>query len=78
MSGKLTVVQLARCIELSGGHKNAIHYGLHANDIDDPQTAAIWKELEGLYDQIDPLKKRVDDLMEILEDRLVQSKNKES
>lgn len=51
---------LADKVGWEGGILATIDYGVRSRDIDDPEVARLWAELETLYDQMVPVPGRVD------------------
>jgi hypothetical protein len=52
---KLDEASLAQKIRWEGGLWSALEYGIHPDDIADPELAALWSELENGYRQMAPL-----------------------
>lgn len=57
---KLSPRRLAARVGAEGGIVAALDYGIRATDIDDPEIAAIWGEVEDLYDRMTPLMDKLD------------------
>lgn len=57
---KLTLPRLAAKVAWEGGLVATLDYGVRSDDIDDPETAALWRELEHLYDEMTPLMAQLD------------------
>ena len=60
----LTRDELAHKVEWEGGAFEALRYGIRSRDIDDPEVAALWREMETLYERISPVAWRIDSLLE--------------
>lgn len=59
-----TLEDLAAKIDWEGGIVDTLDCGLRSTDIADPQAAAIWAELERIYDnQMYPLMERLHELL---------------
>ncbi len=46
--------ELARKVQWEGGVISALEYGIRSDEIDDPELAALWRNMENLYDQLRP------------------------
>lgn len=57
---KLTLPRLAAKVAWEGGLVATLDYGVRSDDIDDPETAALWSKLETLYDEMTPLMAQLD------------------
>jgi hypothetical protein len=57
---KLSLRRLADKVGWEGGILAAIDYGIRSEDIADPEVAALWAKIEGLYDQMTPALGRLD------------------
>ena len=42
-------------VRWEGGVVSALEYGIHSDDIADPELAALWAHLEALYAEMRPL-----------------------
>lgn len=60
-TNKLNQALLAQKIRWEGGLIGALSYGIHADDIEDPELARLWAELERLYNELEPLLEAVGD-----------------
>jgi hypothetical protein len=50
----MTAKDLADKVHWEGGIVSALEYGIRSDEIDDPELVALWRRLEGLYDQLRP------------------------
>ena len=50
----MTAKDLADKVHWEGGIVSALEYGIRSDEIDDPELAALWRHMEGLYDQLRP------------------------
>lgn len=50
----MTAKDLADKVHWEGGIVSALEYGIRSDEIDDPELIALWRRLEGLYDQLRP------------------------
>lgn len=57
---KLNVARLADKVGWEGGILETIDYGIRSSDIDDPEVARLWAELEELYAQMTPMLAKLD------------------
>jgi len=57
---KLSLSRLATKVGWEGGILATIDYGVRSADIDDPEVATLWAEIEALYDQMVPVMGKVD------------------
>ena len=57
---KLTLDMLARKVGWEGGILATLDYGISSDDIDDPEIAALWAELERLYRGMAPIMGTID------------------
>lgn len=55
---------LAQKVEWEGGAFEALRYGLRSRDIADAELAAMWHEMETLYERISPVAWRIDALLD--------------
>lgn len=59
----MTAKDLADKVHWEGGIVSALEYGIRSEDIDDPELVALWRRLEGLYDQMRPTMVATDRLL---------------
>lgn len=52
---KFTARELAQKVEWEGGPLDAVEYGIHADEIDDPELRELWRKLETDYRKLWPL-----------------------
>ena len=52
---KLTLRRLAHKVGWEGGILATLDYGIRSDDIDDPEVAALWADLEQLYLRMAPI-----------------------
>lgn len=57
---KISLRRLADKVGWEGGILATMDYGVRSSDIEDPEVAKLWAELEALYDQMIPVMGRVD------------------
>ncbi len=57
---KLSLRRLAARVGAEGGIVAAIDYGVRHTDIEDRDVAAIWAEVQGLYERMVPLMDQLD------------------
>ena len=57
---KMSLRLLADKVGWEGGILATIDYGVRSADIDDPEVAKLWSELETLYDQMIPAMGKLD------------------
>lgn len=57
---KMSLRRLATRVGDEGGIVAAIDYGIRDTDIEDADVAAIWAEVQGLYDRMVPLMDQLD------------------
>ena len=57
---KMSLRLLADKVGWEGGILATIDYGVRSADIDDPEVAKLWAELETLYDQMIPAMGKLD------------------
>lgn len=57
---KMSLRRLADKVGWEGGILATIDYGLRSSEIDDPEVARLWAELESIYDQMIPVLGKVD------------------
>lgn len=50
----MTAKDLADKVHWEGGIVSALEYGICSDEIDDPELVALWRRLEGLYEQMRP------------------------
>lgn len=62
---KLNNEQLANKIDWEGGIIAAIEWGIHAGDIEDPEVASLWAEIEVGYSLLYPAFSRLNELLEL-------------
>jgi hypothetical protein len=60
---RMTAKDLADKVHWEGGIVSALEYGIGSDEIDDPELAAIWRRLEGLYEQMRPAMVATDRLL---------------
>lgn len=60
LRSKLTLRRLADKVGWEGGILAAMEYGIKSENIDDAQIAALWAQLELLYDQMMPIMSQLD------------------
>ncbi len=60
LRSKLTLRRLADKVGWEGGILAAMDYGIRSENIDDAQIAALWAQLELLYDQMMPIMSQLD------------------
>lgn len=57
---KLSLRRLADKVGWEGGILATMDYGVRSTDIDDPDVAELWAQLEVLYNQMIPVMGKVD------------------
>lgn len=55
--------RLAEKVAWEGGTFEALRYGIRADDIGDPELAALWRDMEELYERMSPLTWKIDALL---------------
>lgn len=61
---RLSRERLAQKVAWEGGAFEALRYGLRSRQIADPELAQMWRNMESLYEQISPIARRIDLLLD--------------
>lgn len=61
----MTAKDLADKVHWEGGIVSALEYGICSDEIDDPELGALWRRLEGLYEQMRPAIVATDRLLRV-------------
>lgn len=56
----LTLRRLAERVEWEGGVIEALEYGIHSGDIDDPEVATVWRRMEQLWLELRPAVRQIE------------------
>ena len=55
---------LAAKVTWEGGAFEALRYGLRSEQIESVELADLWRQMEGLYEQISPIAWRIESMLE--------------
>jgi hypothetical protein len=55
--------ELASKVEWEGGAFEALRTGIRSRHIDDDDVAALWRQMEALYEQMGPVAWKIDRLL---------------
>jgi hypothetical protein len=56
----MSLGRLAKKVEWEGGVLEAVQYGVTSDQIEDPELAAAWKEIESMWQALQPALARID------------------
>lgn len=63
-SPKYDIVGLSNKIDWEGGIIDAFQYGIYSTDIADATLAALWEQAYLIYNELDPLLRKIEDYID--------------